>query len=153
MANTSKMDMKAKQEWAQMLFLEGHTQKAIAAKVGVTEKTIGRWVHDNDWEHLLRFEQNNHKRTLSNLYGYLSVLQKAINERPEEQRYPTPPEADTLMKVTAAINRLKEETTLHDVSVIGKEFTLFVQQQSPADANVVATWYDRFVKYKIKTRS
>jgi DNA-binding transcriptional regulator LsrR (DeoR family) len=151
MAN-SKLDMKAKQGYAEMLFLEGHSQKAIAAKVGVTEKTIGRWKDDGDWENRVKFENNTRKRILTDIYAYMNSLREQINKREEGMRHPLPAEADTLMKLTASINRMEEETTLHDVSIIGKELTLFVQQQSPDEARIVATWYDRYVKYKIKTR-
>lgn len=149
----TRADLEAKRGYAEMLFLEGNTQKAIAAKVGVTEKTITRWKEEGEWDQRMKFENNTRKRALADLYAYLNQIRKTINDRDENFRYPDSKEADVIMKLTASINRLEEETTLEDVSVIGKELTLFVSQHSQVDAKLVAEWYDRFVKYKIKTRA
>ena len=45
-----KEEMNQKRELARMYFMQGETQKAIAAKVGVSEVSISRWAAEGQWE-------------------------------------------------------------------------------------------------------
>jgi len=143
------MNIKQKKEWAYMLFADGSlTQKDIAAKVGVSERTMSQWVAQGQWHEMRTTNSHSKQRALAHAQAQLANINDIINQRPNN--YPDTKEADVIMKLTAAISRLEEETTLSDVNVIGKELTSFVQSQNPAEARIVATWYDAFIKHKIK---
>jgi transposase-like protein len=45
-----KQEMNQKRELAQMYFMQGETQKAIAIKVDVREATLSKWVAEGQWE-------------------------------------------------------------------------------------------------------
>ena len=50
-----KPDNNIKKQWAKHLYIyDNLTQKEIAAKVGITEKTLSKWVNDpkENWEML-----------------------------------------------------------------------------------------------------
>lgn len=40
----------SKQEFAFLLYMNGDLQKDIAERVGVSAKTIGKWIEDNGWK-------------------------------------------------------------------------------------------------------
>ncbi len=69
-------------EYAKILFTErGLTQKEIAERVGVTEKTVGNWVKKGDWEKLKKSLLVTKKNQISKLYDQLEWLTNHIANR------------------------------------------------------------------------
>lgn len=148
----AELSIKQKQDWAQQLYCEGNaTQKAIAFKVGISEKTMSNWVEKFNWEKLRKSLLISKQEQLSNLYEQLSEINNHIKRKPEGERFADSKQADILSKITASIEQLEEETNLTDVFEVGKQFVNFLQGVDFAKSQEVVDLYDLFIKHKLKT--
>lgn len=69
-------------EYARVLFVsENLSQKEIADRVGVTEKTIGKWIAEGGWLKLKRSLLTTRKNQLDMWYEQLDVLNTHIKTR------------------------------------------------------------------------
>jgi uncharacterized protein YjcR len=145
------LSIKQKKEWAQQLFCEGNiTQKAIADKVGVSEKTITKWVKDENWERLRKSLLISKQEQLSHMYEQLSEINAAIRKKAAGERYANSKEADIMAKITASIEQLEEETNITDVFEVGKRFITFLQSHDFQKSKEVVDLYDAFIKHCLK---
>lgn len=147
----AELSIKQKQEWAQQLYCDGGTtQKAIANKVGISEKTMSKWVDKYNWETLRKSLLITKQEQLSRLYDQLDNITTEIRDRDTGKNYATPAEADTIVKLTKAIEQLEEETNMADVFEIGKQFITFIQQVDFEKSKEIVDLYDGFIKHKLK---
>lgn len=80
----------AEQDHARLLYLnESLTAKEIAERVGVTEKTIGKWIAEGNWETLKVSLMTTKDTQLAKLYGQLAALQHHIATRPVVRDIPS----------------------------------------------------------------
>ncbi len=146
----AQLTTKQKKEWAQLLFTkENLTQKEIADRVGVSRVTINRWAQDGKWEDLKVSITITREEQLKNLYRQLAQMNTAIAER-EEQRYPTPAEADTINKLASAIDKMESEVGLNDVLSTFKAFLSWLRKFNIEEAQRLVPLFDDFVKTKLK---
>ncbi|WP_312078371.1 helix-turn-helix transcriptional regulator [Chryseobacterium sp.] len=72
-------------EYAKFLFTEKNlTQKEIAEKVGVTEKTLAKWIseNDNEWKKLKTSLITTKPAQIKSLYEQLERINETIQTRP-----------------------------------------------------------------------
>lgn len=149
----AELSINQKKEWAKQLFIENKlSQKLIAEKVGVSEKAISRWVNDpnENWERLRKSLLISKQEQLGNLYEQLSEINEHIKRKPEGQRFADSKQADIMVKITAAIEQLEEETNLADVFEVGKRFITWLQTHDFEKAKAVVDLYDGFIKHSLK---
>jgi transcriptional regulator with XRE-family HTH domain len=145
------LSIKQKKEWAQQLYCQGDfTQKAIADKVGVSEKTLSKWAKDDNWDKLRKSLLISKQEQLAMMYDQLSEINAAIRKKPEGERYADSKEADIMVKITSAIEQLEEETNVTDVFEVGKRFISFLQQHDFEKSKEVVDLYDAFIKEVLK---
>jgi len=95
--------MREKKPLAREMCLAGYkTQKEIALALGVSERTIYTWIHQNNWDKQ-RAMQHQLLTPRENCTIQLLELQEAIAARMPGSRYPTPAEADTQLLLINAI--------------------------------------------------
>lgn len=119
-----------KQYLAKILYTrEKLDQKIIAKKVGVSEKTISKWVNDFAWKKLRERLLAGKEQILNDLYEELERLQTAINTRPLEDgnKWATSSEADVRIKTTASIRNLETELGIGDLVEAGIRFIKYLQ--------------------------
>lgn len=81
---------KVENDYAKSLFVnDGLTQKEIASRLNVTEKTIGKWVKVGDWEKLKVSMLVTKDNQLNALYKQLENLMTEIQTRPIVRDIPT----------------------------------------------------------------
>jgi transposase-like protein len=145
------LSIKQKKEWAQQLYCDGsNTQKAIADKIGVSEKTLSKWVNEEKWEKLRKSLLISKQEQLANMYDQLSEINEAIRKKPQGERYANSKEADIMAKITASIEQLEEETNITDVFEVGKRFITFLQNHDFEKSKEVVDLYDAFIKHCLK---
>ncbi|MBL4828461.1 MAG: DDE transposase family protein [Aliivibrio sp.] len=145
--------MKQKKEYAQVLYLKtNHTQKDIAVRVGVTEKTLGKWIREGDWEMLKSSLIITKEQELRRMYQQLNELNNNIAGRKEGERYATSKEADIISKLSAAIKNLERDTSIADVIDVFIDFSNWLKEADFEQAQVFINLQDDFVKHKLKTR-
>lgn len=117
-----------KQYLAKILYTrEKLEQKLIAKKVGVSEKTISKWVNDFGWKKLRNRLLISKEQILSDMYEQLENLHDAIKLKEEGKQYASTQEADIQIKLTASIRNLETELAIADLVESGIRFIKFTQ--------------------------
>lgn len=147
------MTRQQKKDYAKMLFLKSDlTQKLIAGRVEVTEKTLGKWIKEEDWDMLKSSLIITKEEELRRLYQQLNELNNHIADRTEGNRYATSKEADTISKLASAIKQLERDTTIADVIDVFIDFSNWLREADFEKAQEFVSLQDDFVKHKLKTR-
>ena len=134
-----------KKEWAKLLYLQGDmSQKEIAQKVETSEQTLCKWIKLEGWEHQRTSLIITKENQLCLIYDQLAMLNKAIKD--STTGYATPPQADTLIKYSAAIRSLETEVALADVIEVAKRFVNFLRPIDIEKAKEVTRLFDAFIK-------
>lgn len=149
-------------EHARLLYVgERITLKEVAERVGVTEKTIGRWCKEDSWDTLRKSLLNTSENQLSHFYNQLEAINIDIATRPEiledgkpitrpPKNIPTNAESDTLSKITSSIQRLEKEIGLGEIVHTGKMMITFIQQINIEDAKLFKNYFDEFINTRLK---
>lgn len=124
------------------------TKKEVAERVGVTEKTIGKWANDNEWDSLKKSLLTTKQNQLSFLYNQLDFLNTDIAQR--DYKVAVGKEADTIIKLTVAINRLETETSIADTVEVAREFIDFIRPIDLDMAKILTGFFDDFINHKMK---
>ena len=150
--NAPKSTIADKQYLAKILFTrEKMEQKLIAKKVGVSEKTISKWVNEFNWKSLRNRLLIGKEEVLSNLYEQLSELNETIRDKVKGQRYSDTKQADILIKYTAAIRNLETELAIADLVESGIRFLKFLQQTNDIETVIdIADKWNAFLQNEIK---
>lgn len=150
----SRSDMAIKQELAKNLYLkEKLDQKVIAQRIGVTEKTISKWVTDNNWEKTRRNLLISKDALFNSYLDALDDLNKDIAKRDEGKRYATSSEADIIVKYTAAIRSMETELCIADIVGAGTRFIKYLQSVcTTSQVTEFLSLWDAFVYQVIKNK-
>lgn len=144
------LTLKQKQDYAKLLYLKTTmTQKEIAQKIGVTEKTLSLWVNKNDWEVLRASYTVTKEQELRRIYTQINNLNDVINDREDGKRYATNGEADILSKLASTARSLETETGL---SSIVDTAIMFLDWLRPVDFELsqkVSDYFDGFIKDRL----
>lgn len=137
-----------KKEWAQLLFTNGEsTQKDISVKVGISEKTMSKWVKEGKWEDLRKSLLTTKNEILRNLY---SLLDKISNKLKTDDSIGDSKIADMYVKYTAAIKNLETETSIAECVEVARLFVNWLQNIDPQFALLVLNHFDSFIKERLK---
>jgi len=138
-----------KKEWAKLLFTkESLSQKEVASRVGVSEKTISKWVNDNEgaWLRLRQSIIVTKEEQLRRIYEQLDELNSVISLRGSGFRYATPKEADTMSKLTASARNLETEASLSDIIEVSKRLLNWLRSFDLEKAKEFSSVIDSFIK-------
>lgn len=139
-----------KKDWAKVLYLkENLTQKEIAQKVSVTEKTIGKWIESENWEQYKSSLIVTKEQELRRIYMQINELNTFIFAREEGQRFANSKEADTLTKLTAATRSLETETSISDVMEVAMKVCDFIKKDDLLKSQEMSNFFDAFIKTKL----
>lgn len=146
----AQLTMTQKKEFAKNLFVhENLTQQEIAERVGVSRKTIGKWIQEGQWESLKVSITLTREEQLKNLYRQLAEINKEIAER-KESRFASPAEADTITKLSNAISKLETDIGVADIIAVLKKLTAFVRRISLDKAKELIPLFDSFLKDNLR---
>ena len=148
MAN--KLTIKQKKDWAKLLFLKTQmNQKEIALKVQTTEKTLGKWIKEANWDLLRSSFTITKEQELRRIYQQIHEMNNAIANREEGKRYADGKEADTLSKLAGAARNLETDISLAEIIDTSIEVIRFVQEVDYDEAKRLSDWFDSFIKHKL----
>lgn len=135
--------------YAQILYVnENLTAKEIASRVSVSEKTVGKWIKDGNWEKLRKSLLVTKQNMISMLYDQLDHLNTAIAGR--EIKVADSKEADIISKLSTSIQRLEVETSIGQIVEVARTFIDFVRAYDLDFAQAVTKHFDAFILQKIK---
>lgn len=141
-----------KQYLAKILYTrEKLEQKVIAKKVGVSEKTISKWVNDFNWKSLRNYLLVGKEEILAGLYDEMAEMQEAIKNKAQGERFSDSKMADAKLKITASIRNLETELAIADLVEGGIRFIKHLQKVAPIDTVVeVSDLWNSFIQESIK---
>lgn len=147
----TREEMLQKQEHAKLLFTTNQTitQKEIAERVGVSQKTMSEWVKKFGWEKLALNLLLTRDNEYNNLLSQLAELNREINSREPGKRFPVKGEADTQKKLTASIRDLETDLSISENAQAFKDLVTFIKPEDPVFAKSLVNWADAFIKSKL----
>ena len=125
-------------------------QKEIAEKVGVTPKTVSKWVTTEMWDKLRISLSVTREEQLSHLYSHLSEINASIASREDGERFPNAKEADTITKLSSSIDKLERESGVGEVVSAFSQFVRWLRERNLEEAQRIAPHLDDFVKYILR---
>ena len=150
MSNISRQQQK---DFARTLYMrENLTQAEIAERVGVSRQTIIRWSDAEKWDELRASISMSSEQQIHNLYRQIVEINEKILEREQGDRYANAKEADTIVKITTAINKLQTEVGIHEIVNVGAQFVDFIRAVDLDKAKEFSHLFSTFIKHKLETR-
>lgn len=145
------MKAEQKKELAKLLFVnEKLSQKEIAHRVEISEKTLSRWVNDGQWRKLRQSLLVTKEEQLRRIYEQIDELNTAIASREPGQRYANTKDADTLSKLTSAAKNLESEASISDIISVAKRFLNWLRPLDIDKAKEISSLIDAFIKDQLK---
>ena len=139
-------------EQAQYIYLrENITNKALAERLGINEKTIAIWIDDGDWEELKTSVITTKMEQLRSLYKQLQLINQENIAALSDDDPNTKPNTDAIAKLSKAIKQLEGQSSTGEIISMAMELTRFVQKEDLEAAKVVVKWVDLFVKDRLNT--
>jgi DNA-binding XRE family transcriptional regulator len=140
-----------KKEWAKLLFLrENITQKEIAEKVGVSQKTIGTWIEKDNWDKMKNCIMLTRTEELTRLHSQLREFNDHIENKPAGQRFPNKAEADALTSIKSAIKAFEGETSIREIVDVSRDVLTWLRPVDFEKAKEISHIFDQFIKSKLK---
>ena len=144
------MNAKQIKEWAKLLYCTARlSQKEVAERTGKAPQTINRWVKNEKWDELRVSLTITKEEQIKNLYRQLAEMNKAISER-EGNRYPSASEADTINKLSTAIQKLETEVGLPEIISSFTGFFDWLRKIDLEKSKEIAPLYDDYIKSKLR---
>jgi transposase len=124
----TKKELETKKELARIYYMQGESQKAIAEKTGVSEKTICDWVEKGGWA-VKRAGFNITRPELVNksLQALNMILDQVAESKDIELIAALP---DKLAKFASAIEKLDRKASVVSVIEVFTDFYHWLQKQS-----------------------
>ncbi len=146
------MTIADKQYLAKILFTrEQLEQKVVAKRVGISEKTMSKWVNEFNWKMLRNRLLVGKEEILTNMYEQLEELNNAIKEREKGQRFANSKEADIQVKYTASIRNLETDLAIADLVESGIRFIKHLQQVGTYQQVLeISSLWNGFIQASIK---
>ncbi|WP_107039959.1 DDE transposase family protein [Brumimicrobium mesophilum] len=144
-----RLQKQQQHDYAKTLYTsENLTQKEIATRVKVTEKTVSRWIEKGEWKKLRKSMLITKQHQISQLYDQLEFLNLKITER--DYKVAEAKEADVISKITSAIQKLEVETSIGQIVEVARDFIDFVREIDLEEAKKITNHFDLFIQSKMK---
>ncbi|MFV0313270.1 MAG: terminase gpP N-terminus-related DNA-binding protein [Dysgonomonas sp.] len=143
------MAKKDLREVAQILFMQGFTQKEIALKLGVSENTISKWSRVDIWKDKKANILMSKDSRLSEMYEELAEFNKMIQTK-DGYKVANQKEALARRMLIKDIKELETKYNIAETIQIGKDFTTFLKDIDFDLAMQVLNAFDGFVNHIIQ---
>lgn len=143
----TKKEIEQKKELARLYFMQGEKQKSIAAKVGVSETTLSRWVTAGAWQEK-RAAVNITRPELVN--KNLLLIAKLTDQLLDQDLDLTNVGkiVDQISKLAAAIERLDKKANAVDTIEVFSAMNKWLESRLVWDKNITPDFMEKFTKYQ-----
>ena len=140
-----------KKQIAKSMFLSGkYQQKEISQIVKVSEQTVCRWVEKHNWKELRASLTATRENILAQYHMQLEEINNNIQNREAGKRFAEGKEADTIIKISAAIKKLETETGVAETISVCTKVCDFVRQYDSVKAQEISDIFNAFIETKMK---
>lgn len=140
----TKAELAAKRELAKTLFLQGEDQKAVAARVDVSQQTISRWAADGGWAQLRSAKEVSRAPLVTKT---LLSIQQILDSGDL-----SPQSIDKLCKLASVIEKLDKKTSIVTYIDVFTAFSRWLAERmkidsdlSPDTLRVITKYQDTFL--------
>ena len=140
------MANKETKELARLYFMRGETQKSIANKVGVTEKTVSRWVDKEGWAEKRAAENLTRPELVNKLLITINKLIEQVNESDDPVLISGL--GDKLSKLSTTIEKLDKKANVVDAIEVFMAFGKWMQYRSSFDSEITPELLKDINKYQ-----
>lgn len=144
------MNTSEKKDLARSLFVRTNMiQKAIAKEVGVTDKTLRKWIKDGNWQ----LEKDARSVTKSELIHDEYMQLKAINDKIRDEHGGVPPKdlADAKATCRKNIEALEDEPLFVQVEVF-EQFMGWIGKNHPKELQTISKLSFDYLREKNEKR-
>lgn len=146
----ASINSEQKKALAKDIYLLGtFTYEEIAGKVGTTRQTISRWAKAEGWDELKAGMTVGREQILKNLYRQITEINDVINTRAPGARHASSKEADILMKLSASIKKMEDDTGISELISAGMRFGNWLRRTDLDKAKDFIQLWDAFIKDQI----
>lgn len=132
-----------KKELAYILYMNGETNKAIAERLGVNEKTIGKWAEDGGWKEKRAAKTTSREELCNRMLIKLSEMFEdgVVN-------------ADEASKIASAIEKIdKQNNNIYSAILLFMDFGKFIgklvgTEITSEDMKLIVRLQDRYIQSK-----
>jgi transcriptional regulator with XRE-family HTH domain len=139
-----------KHDWALLLYTrEKLTQKEVARRVGVTEKTMSLWVNNEGWEKIRQGLIITKEEQLRRIYMQIDELNTFILKQPEGLRFANSKQADAINKLATAAKKLENDASISDIIEVSKRLLSWLKGVDFEKAKEFSVIIDQFIKQQL----
>lgn len=132
-----------------MYINENRTQAEIAEALDLSRQTVVRWAKEDKWaEHKAGITMTRDEQ-IKNLQRQIIEINDSILGREKGQRFATPAEADTILKLTAAVNKLETEAGIHEIVGVGQKFITWLRGVDFEKTKEFVRLFDTFIQSQL----
>ena len=145
------LSINQKKELAELIYTKGNiSQKEVAARVGISENTIGKWVKAGKWDVIKTSITLTREEQLRRLYMQIAEYNTAIESREQGKRFASSKEADAINKLATAIDKLERETGTRDILDVSKKMLDWLRRFDLTKAQDISELFDAFLKDNLR---
>lgn len=144
----SKDEIERAKNHAKVLFTrEGiSTQKEIAERVGISEKTIGKWISEEKWDKLKRNFILTREQLMADWLDELAEINALIKNQPAGSRFADSKLADVRTKLRKDIKEMETTASVREVIASLAGLLNFIRKNSLGEAQALAKYVDAYIK-------
>ncbi len=149
MARRTKEETEKLKKHAKKLFLDPNakeTREEIANRVGITTKTLTKWIEEGNWERLKTSLATSKSQALQDFYEELNAINTVIKNRPEGEQFASFKEAQQRRQLIKDIKAFETETSIAEIYEVGRNFLDFLKSQNEELFKSVIPFYDAFLR-------
>ncbi len=137
---------KEKKLTAKSLYLKSDmSRKDIAKIAGITEKTLRKWINDENWDQLKAIESITRKQLLQDAYRQLKRINEYIDK--ELDGIPNKEMSDAKAVIRKEIESLSE-SPLHIYIEVSEELIYWLQSKHPGEVKKITGLLSEFIEMK-----
>lgn len=144
----SKDEIERAKNHAKVLFTrEGiSTQKEIAERVGISEKTIGKWISEEKWDKLKRNFILTREQLMADWLDELAEINALIKTQPAGARFADSKLADVRTKLRKDIKEMETTASVREVIASLAGLLNFIRKNNLGEAQALAKYVDAYIK-------
>ena len=147
----TRAELQQKQEHAKLLYItEDITQKDLADRTDVTEKTISKWIEDEGWAKLKRNIPLTRDELLASWYDELAELKEFIKTKPKGQQFADFKEAQFRRSLLKDIAVLEQDSGIPETINVMTGLIKYIRRTDLEKAKDISHIADAYIKFKIR---
>ena len=132
----TKKELEQKKELARLHYMQGETQKSIAAKVGVSETTVGKWADKEDWEARRAGVSITRPEIVNKTLVYINKLLDKYNNADDIDIKDVGRVIDQIVKLSAVIERIEKKANVVDAIEVFTALNHWLEERMAWDEKV-----------------